>query len=157
MEEWKEYPKNTKYLVSNTGRVRRVGTPVDIKPKHFGGYYRFIHSGTDISLHILVAETWIPNPDNLPVVKHINGDKHDNRASNLEWRKNSAGRPRKTPDPFKHLRDEPVRLPRVINNLYSLLPIPGTTQWSAFYIGDTVAQHLGIFNSEKEALEECMR
>ena len=156
MEEWKEYPKNPKYLVSNMGRVRRVGTPVDIPPRHFGGYYRIVHCGTDISLHILVADVWIPNPDNLPVVKHLNGNKHDNRASNLEWRKNGAGRPRKTPDPFQHLRDEPVRLPKIIDNRYSLLPIPGTIQWSVYFIGGVRAVHLGMYESQKEA-EDSVR
>lgn len=36
-------------------------------------------------LHRLVAQAYIPNPDNKPEVNHKNADKHDNYVSNLEW------------------------------------------------------------------------
>lgn len=36
-------------------------------------------------VHELVAATWVPNPQNLPYVRHKNGNTLDNRADNLEW------------------------------------------------------------------------
>lgn len=36
-------------------------------------------------LHRVVAELFIPNPNNLPQVNHIDGNRENNKASNLEW------------------------------------------------------------------------
>lgn len=38
-----------------------------------------------VYVHRLIASAFLPNPDNLPYVNHIDGDSRNNAASNLEW------------------------------------------------------------------------
>jgi hypothetical protein len=50
------------------------------------GYNYIIHrSKTKHYIHRLVAQTFLPNPDNKPHINHIDGDKANNTLSNLEW------------------------------------------------------------------------
>lgn len=102
-EEWKDIKGyEGKYKISNLGRVKAierkvrqgkgeyfikehelktwidsvgyvsVGLTVDSKTKYF-------------RIHRLIAEAFIPNPNNLPVINHLNGNKTDYRIENLEW------------------------------------------------------------------------
>ena len=70
-----------KYEVSNEGNVKINGVLVD-----FSNYkLRYYSLGSNDYVHRMVAELFVPNPDNLPEVDHINRNSHDNRAVNLRW------------------------------------------------------------------------
>lgn len=43
------------------------------------------HIRKGFQIHVLVAQTFIPNPENKPTVNHIDGNKENNAVSNLEW------------------------------------------------------------------------
>ena len=64
-----------------------------VKPQPNGkGYMRVHIAGKMRFVHRLVAEKYVPNPNNYPQVNHIDGDKTNNRADNLEWVSNDANR-----------------------------------------------------------------
>lgn len=89
VELWKQY-KDTNYEVSNLGNVRRIGAKKNRKIQDNGiGYCKVSLSKEGKKkfylIHRLVAETFIPNPDNLPCVNHKDEDKSNNCVDNLEW------------------------------------------------------------------------
>lgn len=90
------------YQVSNLGRVRSIDREVCvrggvrtskgqlIKPCFNGQGYLFVTLTKDNKpkasrINRLVAEAFIPNPENFPVVNHKDYDRTNNCADNLEW------------------------------------------------------------------------
>ena len=90
------------FYVSNLGNIRREfnGERTPVKPVVLNGYhYVQIPIGylwKVKSVHRIVAEAFIGNPDGFPVVNHKDGNRLNNRAGNLEWRKAKYSRPRGT-------------------------------------------------------------
>ena len=87
------------YQVSDTGQVRSLDR-VDGRGRHWKGRvlaqsintsgYLCVNLSIDGKqtlkyIHRLVAEAFIPNPDNRPQVNHMDGNKQNNHVSNLEW------------------------------------------------------------------------
>ena len=90
MEKW-EYI-NEEYEISNLGNIRRTtkGKTHHVKTEKLKkGYLRVSIWENGIRnrklVHRLVAEAFIPNPDNKTQVDHINNNTSDNRVENLRW------------------------------------------------------------------------
>lgn len=89
-EIWKPVLGYGNYIISNYGRVKNRFTGHILADKvEKNGYVRVHLSNQGTAklflLHRLVACAFVPNPDNHPTVNHIDENKQNNRADNLEW------------------------------------------------------------------------
>lgn len=88
------------YQVSNLGNVKRISkfrgvnkaylNDYCLKPLDNGkGYLRIKltinNKSKRVMLHRIIAEAFIENPNNYPVINHIDGNKKNNQIKNLEW------------------------------------------------------------------------
>lgn len=98
-EIWKDVQGyEGQYQVSNLGRVKSLKRKLNSgrtvsekilnssnKKKTQDGYLMVALAGKTFRINRLVATAFIPNPDNKLVVNHIDGNKENNKADNLEW------------------------------------------------------------------------
>ena len=89
-EIWKDIEGCSNHQVSNMGRIY-VKSINMIVYGHLAHGYRHVNIQDDAgykhkySVHKLVAQAFVPNPDNKPQVDHIDSNPLNNKASNLRW------------------------------------------------------------------------
>lgn len=89
-EIWKDIEGCSSHLVSNMGRiyVKSINRAIYGSLKH--GYRNvsiidYAGKRHQFSVHRLVAQAFVPNPDDKPQVDHIDSDPLNNKATNLRW------------------------------------------------------------------------
>lgn len=114
-EEWRDVPNyENQYSVSSLGRVvtcsKRKTTLLKGDENNTSLHYKrvdlYSHSKRKrVLVHRLVASTFIPNPNNLPFIDHIDGNPHNNSVFNLRWctRRENIDNPNTRPSCGKHL------------------------------------------------------
>ena len=90
----------TIYYVTDDGQVLSTTNPEShpdtwrrIATFNGKGYRRVRLQGKTFKVHRLVAEAFIPNPDNLPNVLHKDGNRDNNHYTNLEWSARQSNHP----------------------------------------------------------------
>jgi len=141
--KWKQ-TKFEGYYVSDTGIVKRRGRfllPI-INKKGYEVVYPSSPNvegyKTSVMIHRLVAEAFIPNPDNKPQVNHKDGNKRNNHATNLEWVTNTENHTHKIENglsPETHMPkrvgkyDKKGNLLETFDSIYSAAQSVGVTQY----------------------------
>ena len=87
VEKWVNIENHTSYFISNFGRVfsKKSNKVMKNRVVSKNGYQQITLDNSQLLVHRLVAQAFIPNPKNLPCVNHKDENPGNNDFRNLEW------------------------------------------------------------------------
>lgn len=132
------------YAVSNFGNLMNVETQKFLKQRNDTKGYVIVTISKDgirkdYRLHRLIAEHFIDNPDNLPIIDHIDGNKSNNEISNLRWA---------TQQTNCQNRKKRENTTSIFKGVYFYKP---TKKWKSNIKINSKSIHIGYFDTEIEA------
>ena len=87
VEKWVNIENHPSYFISNFGRVfsKKSNKVMKNRVVSKNGYQQITLDNSQLLVHRLVAQAFIPNPNNLPCVNHKDENPGNNDFRNLEW------------------------------------------------------------------------
>jgi len=149
MEEYKIIKGYENYSVSNFGNVKNNKTDRILSQKIDKGYKRIqlYKDGIskDFRVHRLVCNAFLENPDNKPLVDHIDCNKQNNNINNLRWATASENEINK---------NKPQRNTSSVKGVHFNKQ---KNKWRALIRIDGILIHLGYYNTIEEAKQARLK
>jgi hypothetical protein len=130
------------YEVSSFGNVRNIDNHILVGQRRGGGLHITLckHGNTEsCAIHRLVAQAFIPNPENKPFVDHRNGDTTNNYLENLRWATNQENQYN-------------AKIPSTnTSGIKGVMWNKSKCKWYAQIRINGIKKHLGYFETKEEA------
>lgn len=165
-EQWAICPLASQYEVSTWGRVRSVETGQLRKAQQHKttGYLsialwdKTTKKLKRLTVHRMVAVTFIDNPHNLPEVNHIDGNRANNNVSNLEWvnRQDNLIHSVRELGSHRKLNDKQVQGIQSLYVPYAKADAKGSVQWLAKKYGVRMSTIYDVTNARNCYVDESV-
>ncbi len=142
-EEWRSISGYVNYQVSNIGRVRNATSGRTLKQHEAKGYMYVSLCQNSVGkkhrVHRLVGQEFLDNPNNKPMIDHIDRDTLNNTINNLRWVSNSQNSMNRR------------KLQNTSSKFKGVCFRESENRWHARIKLNGKVKSLGLFSCEKEA------